>query len=65
MSVLPTSPAGGYGKEAGRSPAASEGEGGPQSPASLIVAPMPLAEVELKWEMEKEERDCSGSNCKT
>uniref|UniRef100_A0A452G5X1 GRIP1 associated protein 1 n=1 Tax=Capra hircus TaxID=9925 RepID=A0A452G5X1_CAPHI len=46
-----------YGKEAGRSPAASEGEGDPPGgPASPVVAPMPLAEVELKWEMEKEEK---------
>ncbi|XP_055419544.1 GRIP1-associated protein 1 isoform X4 [Bubalus kerabau] len=46
-----------YGKEAGRPPAASEGEGDPPGgPASPLVAPMPLAEVELKWEMEKEEK---------
>ena len=46
-----------YGKEAGRPPAASEGEGDPPGgPASPVVAPMPLAEVELKWEMEKEEK---------
>ncbi|KAF4027079.1 hypothetical protein G4228_019325 [Cervus hanglu yarkandensis] len=46
-----------YGKEAGRSPAACEGEGDPPGVStSPIMAPMPLAEVELKWEMEKEEK---------
>ncbi|MBW02405.1 GRIP1-associated protein 1, partial [Eschrichtius robustus] len=46
-----------YGKEAGRSPAASEDQGDPLGgPASPVLAPMPLAEVELKWEMEKEEK---------
>uniref|UniRef100_A0A4X1T5I4 GRIP1 associated protein 1 n=1 Tax=Sus scrofa TaxID=9823 RepID=A0A4X1T5I4_PIG len=46
-----------YGKEAGRSPAASEGEGDPPGgPASPVLPPMPLAEVELKWAMEKEEK---------
>uniref|UniRef100_A0A8C6BPW0 GRIP1 associated protein 1 n=1 Tax=Monodon monoceros TaxID=40151 RepID=A0A8C6BPW0_MONMO len=46
-----------YGKEAGRSPAASEDQGDPVGgPASPVLAPMPLAEVELKWEMEKEEK---------
>ncbi|XP_050016735.1 GRIP1-associated protein 1 isoform X7 [Alexandromys fortis] len=46
-----------YGKETVRSLAASEGQGDPPGdvlPAAL--APMPLAEVELKWEMEKEEK---------
>lgn len=46
-----------YGKEAVKSSAVSEGQGDP--PGALtptIVAPMPLAEVELKWEMEKEEK---------
>ncbi|KAF3812811.1 hypothetical protein GH733_019174 [Mirounga leonina] len=46
-----------YGKEAGRSQAANEGQGDPQGgPAPTVPAPMPLAEVELKWEMEKEEK---------
>ncbi|XP_061034537.1 GRIP1-associated protein 1 isoform X3 [Eubalaena glacialis] len=46
-----------YGKEAGRSPAANEDQGDPLGgPASPVLAPMPLAEVELKWEMEKEEK---------
>uniref|UniRef100_A0A8C6E241 GRIP1 associated protein 1 n=1 Tax=Moschus moschiferus TaxID=68415 RepID=A0A8C6E241_MOSMO len=46
-----------YGKETWRSPAASEGEGDPPGDqASPVLAPMPLAEVELKWEMEKEEK---------
>ncbi|XP_044767524.1 GRIP1-associated protein 1 isoform X2 [Neomonachus schauinslandi] len=46
-----------YGKEAGRSQAANEGEGDPPGgPAPTVPAPMPLAEVELKWEMEKEEK---------
>ncbi|KAM9042574.1 GRIP1-associated protein 1 isoform 3-T3 [Megaptera novaeangliae] len=46
-----------YRKEAGRSPAASEDQGDPLGgPASPVLAPMPLAEVELKWEMEKEEK---------
>uniref|UniRef100_A0A8C9EDY9 GRIP1 associated protein 1 n=1 Tax=Phocoena sinus TaxID=42100 RepID=A0A8C9EDY9_PHOSS len=46
-----------YGKEAGRSPAASEDQGDPLGgPASPVLTPMPLAEVELKWEMEKEEK---------
>ncbi|KAM5127634.1 GRIP1-associated protein 1 isoform 1-T1 [Callospermophilus lateralis] len=46
-----------YGKEAVKSSAVSEGQGDP--PGGLtptIMAPMPLAEVELKWEMEKEEK---------
>uniref|UniRef100_A0A7N5KJD8 GRIP1 associated protein 1 n=1 Tax=Ailuropoda melanoleuca TaxID=9646 RepID=A0A7N5KJD8_AILME len=46
-----------YGKEAGRTQAASEGQGDPPGgPAPTVLAPMPLAEVELKWEMEKEEK---------
>ncbi|XP_036126614.1 GRIP1-associated protein 1 isoform X2 [Molossus molossus] len=46
-----------YGKEAGKSPAASEGQGDhPEGQAPTILSPMPLAEVELKWEMEKEEK---------
>lgn len=46
-----------YGKEARRSPPASEGQGDPLGgPAPAVPAPMPLAEVELKWEMEKEEK---------
>uniref|UniRef100_A0A5F5PFT3 GRIP1 associated protein 1 n=1 Tax=Equus caballus TaxID=9796 RepID=A0A5F5PFT3_HORSE len=46
-----------YGKEARRSPPASEGQGDPPGgPAPAVPAPMPLAEVELKWEMEKEEK---------
>uniref|UniRef100_A0A2K6V7X1 GRIP1 associated protein 1 n=1 Tax=Saimiri boliviensis boliviensis TaxID=39432 RepID=A0A2K6V7X1_SAIBB len=46
-----------YGKEAGKSSAVSEGQGdSPGGPAPTIPAPMPLAEVELKWEMEKEEK---------
>lgn len=46
-----------YGKEAGRSQAANEGQGDPPGgPAPAVPAPMPLAEVELKWEMEKEEK---------
>ncbi|XP_072811894.1 GRIP1-associated protein 1 isoform X2 [Vicugna pacos] len=46
-----------YEKEAGRPPAAIEGQGEPpRSPAPPVLAPMPLAEVELKWEMEKEEK---------
>ncbi|XP_057574952.1 GRIP1-associated protein 1 isoform X4 [Hippopotamus amphibius kiboko] len=46
-----------YRKEAGRSSAASEGQGDPPGgPASPVLAPMPLAEVELKWEVEKEEK---------
>ncbi|XP_013219893.3 GRIP1-associated protein 1 isoform X1 [Ictidomys tridecemlineatus] len=46
-----------YGKETVKSSAVSEGQGDP--PGGLtptIMAPMPLAEVELKWEMEKEEK---------
>ncbi|XP_073886125.1 GRIP1-associated protein 1 isoform X20 [Macaca fascicularis] len=46
-----------YGKEAGKSLAVSEGQGDPPGgPAPTVPAPMPLAEVELKWEMEKEEK---------
>uniref|UniRef100_A0A2K6B7V2 GRIP1 associated protein 1 n=1 Tax=Macaca nemestrina TaxID=9545 RepID=A0A2K6B7V2_MACNE len=46
-----------YGKEAGKSLAVSEGQGDPPGgPAPTVLAPMPLAEVELKWEMEKEEK---------
>ncbi|CAH6785731.1 GRIP1-associated protein 1 isoform X7 [Phodopus roborovskii] len=46
-----------YGKETVRSSAASEGQGDP--PGDILptaLSPMPLAEVELKWEMEKEEK---------
>ncbi|XP_047392546.1 GRIP1-associated protein 1 isoform X2 [Sciurus carolinensis] len=46
-----------YGKEAVKTSAVSEGQGDP--PGGLTptaMAPMPLAEVELKWEMEKEEK---------
>lgn len=46
-----------YGKEAVRPSAVSEGQGDPPGdvrPAPL--APVPLAEVELKWEMEREEK---------
>uniref|UniRef100_A0A2K5L5U1 GRIP1 associated protein 1 n=1 Tax=Cercocebus atys TaxID=9531 RepID=A0A2K5L5U1_CERAT len=46
-----------YGKEAGKPLAVSEGQGDPPGgPAPTVLAPMPLAEVELKWEMEKEEK---------
>ncbi|XP_063660545.1 GRIP1-associated protein 1 isoform X7 [Pan troglodytes] len=46
-----------YGKEAGKFSAVSEGQGDPPGgPAPTVLAPMPLAEVELKWEMEKEEK---------
>lgn len=46
-----------YGKEAGKSIAASEGQGDqPEGQAPAILSPMPLTEVELKWEMEKEEK---------
>nr|XP_048317256.1 GRIP1-associated protein 1 isoform X7 [Myodes glareolus] len=46
-----------YGKETVRSLAASEGQGDPPGDAlPAALAPMPLAEVELKWEMEKEEK---------
>lgn len=46
-----------YEKEAGKSPTANEGQGDPPGgPAPTVLSPMPLAEVELKWEMEKEEK---------
>ncbi|KAF7480046.1 GRIP1-associated protein 1 isoform X2 [Marmota monax] len=46
-----------YGKEAVKSSAVSEGQGDPPVGVTpTIMAPMPLAEVELKWEMEKEEK---------
>ncbi|XP_041500214.1 GRIP1-associated protein 1 isoform X4 [Microtus oregoni] len=46
-----------YEKETVRSLAASEGQGDPPGDAlPAALAPMPLAEVELKWEMEKEEK---------
>ncbi|XP_005411357.1 PREDICTED: GRIP1-associated protein 1 isoform X4 [Chinchilla lanigera] len=46
-----------YGKEARKSPVVSEGQGEPAgSLAPTVLTPMPLAEVELKWEMEKEEK---------
>lgn len=46
-----------YGKEAGKSTAAIEGQGDqPEGHTPTILSPMPLAEVELKWEMEKEEK---------
>ncbi|XP_059943279.1 GRIP1-associated protein 1 isoform X3 [Mesoplodon densirostris] len=46
-----------YGKKAGRLPAAIGDQGNHLGgPASPVLAPMPLAEVELKWEMEKEEK---------
>ncbi|XP_059106623.1 GRIP1-associated protein 1 isoform X2 [Peromyscus eremicus] len=46
-----------YGKETVRSSVASEGQGDPPGDAlPPTLAPMPLAEVELKWEMEKEEK---------
>ncbi|XP_005085161.1 GRIP1-associated protein 1 isoform X3 [Mesocricetus auratus] len=46
-----------YEKETVRFSAASEGQGDP--PGDILptaLSPMPLAEVELKWEMEKEEK---------
>ncbi|XP_028626607.1 GRIP1-associated protein 1 isoform X6 [Grammomys surdaster] len=46
-----------YGKEAVRPSAVSEGQGDP--PGDVLpspLTPMPLAEVELKWEMEREEK---------
>ncbi|EDL33921.1 GRIP1 associated protein 1, isoform CRA_a [Mus musculus] len=46
-----------YGKEAVRPSAVGEGQGDP--PGDVLptpLAPMPLAEVELKWEMEREEK---------
>ncbi|XP_052604048.1 GRIP1-associated protein 1 isoform X10 [Peromyscus californicus insignis] len=46
-----------YGKETVRPSAASDGQGDPPGDAlAPALAPMPLAEVELKWEMEKEEK---------
>ncbi|KAM6151356.1 GRIP1-associated protein 1 isoform 2-T2 [Rhynchocyon petersi] len=46
-----------YEKEARRSPMLSEGQDDPPGgQASTVLASMPLAEVELKWEMEKEEK---------
>ncbi|XP_053436783.1 GRIP1-associated protein 1 isoform X8 [Nycticebus coucang] len=46
-----------YGKEARQSTGVSEGQGDPPGGlAPTVLAPMPLAEVELKWEMEKEEK---------
>uniref|UniRef100_A0A8C8ZX14 GRIP1 associated protein 1 n=1 Tax=Prolemur simus TaxID=1328070 RepID=A0A8C8ZX14_PROSS len=46
-----------YGKEAGKSSAVTEGQGdAPGGTAPIVPTPMPLAEVELKWEMEKEEK---------
>ncbi|XP_031245619.1 GRIP1-associated protein 1 isoform X8 [Mastomys coucha] len=46
-----------YGKEAVRPSTVGEGQGDP--PGDVLptpLAPMPLAEVELKWEMEREEK---------
>ncbi|XP_055984645.1 GRIP1-associated protein 1 isoform X2 [Sorex fumeus] len=46
-----------YGKESGKSVTANEGPGDSTgSPTPTVLAPMPLTEVELKWEMEKEEK---------
>ncbi|XP_075394821.1 GRIP1-associated protein 1 isoform X2 [Tenrec ecaudatus] len=46
-----------YGKETERSLDVTEGQGElPGGPAPTVPAPMPLSEVELKWEMEKEEK---------
>lgn len=46
-----------YEKESGKSVAANEGLGDlPGSPTPTVLASMPLTEVELKWEMEKEEK---------
>ncbi|KAM6143661.1 GRIP1-associated protein 1 isoform 1-T1 [Erethizon dorsatum] len=46
-----------YGKEVVKSSVVSEGQGDPTgSLAPTVLTPMPLAEVELKWEMEKEEK---------
>uniref|UniRef100_A0A8C9QMQ1 GRIP1 associated protein 1 n=1 Tax=Spermophilus dauricus TaxID=99837 RepID=A0A8C9QMQ1_SPEDA len=46
-----------YGKETVKSSAVSEGQGDPPGGITpTIMAPMPLTEVELKWEMEKEEK---------
>ncbi|XP_021105617.1 GRIP1-associated protein 1 isoform X2 [Heterocephalus glaber] len=46
-----------YGKEAVKFSIVSEGQGDPAGSLDPTVhTPMPLAEVELKWEMEKEEK---------
>lgn len=46
-----------YEKESGKSSAVTEGHGdAPGELTPTVLAPMPLAEVELKWEMEKEEK---------
>ncbi|XP_029390114.1 GRIP1-associated protein 1 isoform X7 [Mus pahari] len=45
-----------YGKEAVRPSAVGEGQGDPPDVLPTPLAPMPLAEVELKWEMEREEK---------
>ncbi|XP_058514243.1 GRIP1-associated protein 1 isoform X2 [Ochotona princeps] len=46
-----------YEKESGKSSAVTGGQGdAPGELTPTILAPMPLAEVELKWEMEKEEK---------
>nr|XP_044996607.1 GRIP1-associated protein 1 isoform X2 [Jaculus jaculus] len=46
-----------YGKEAVRSSAIIKSQGDPPGdPNPTVLAPVPLAEVELKWEMEKEEK---------
>ncbi|XP_045144217.1 GRIP1-associated protein 1 isoform X2 [Echinops telfairi] len=46
-----------YGKETERSLDVTEGQGElPGGPAPTVPAPMPLSEVQLKWEMEKEEK---------
>ncbi|XP_015416237.1 PREDICTED: GRIP1-associated protein 1 isoform X2 [Myotis davidii] len=46
-----------YGKEAGKPTAAIEGQGDQlENQTPTVLSPMPLAEVELKWEMEKEEK---------
>lgn len=46
-----------YGKEAVRPSAVSEGQGDPPGDVCPAPpAPVPLAEVELKWEMEREEK---------
>lgn len=46
-----------YGKEAVKPSTTSEGQGDPPGDVRpTALAPVPLAEVELKWEMEKEEK---------
>lgn len=46
-----------YGKEAVRPSTVSDGQGDPPGNVLPIsLSPMPLAEVELKWEMEREEK---------